>query len=39
MVKRRQLRAFAEHVFAINGFADWWSRIQALPSFKSTPPQ
>lgn len=29
----------AEQVFAIDGFSDWWGRIQALPSFKSTPPQ
>jgi glutathione S-transferase len=29
----------AEQVFAISGFADWWNRIQALPSFKATPPQ
>lgn len=29
----------AGQVFAVNGFADWWARIQALPSFKSTPPQ
>jgi glutathione S-transferase len=29
----------ADQVFAVNGFADWWARVQALPSFKSTPPQ
>lgn len=29
----------ADEVFAIDGFSDWWSRIQALPSYKSTPPQ
>jgi glutathione S-transferase len=25
-------------VFAVPGFADWWAKIEALPSFKSTPP-
>jgi glutathione S-transferase len=25
-------------VFAVPGFADWWSKIEALPSFKSTSP-
>ena len=25
-------------VFAPAGFAEWWERIQALPSFKATPP-
>jgi glutathione S-transferase len=25
-------------VFDVPGFADWWSRIQALPSFKATQP-
>jgi glutathione S-transferase len=29
----------AEQVFATKGFADWWTRIQELPSFKATPPQ
>lgn len=29
----------AEQVFAVDGFSDWWTRIQALPSFKTTPPQ
>lgn len=29
----------AEQVFAIDGFGDWWTRIQALPSFKATPLQ
>ena len=28
----------AEAVFAVDGFADWWTKIQNLPSFKSTPP-
>ncbi len=26
-------------VFDVPGFADWWSKIQALPSFKSTEPK
>lgn len=26
-------------VFNVEGFADWWTRIQALPSFKSTEPK
>jgi glutathione S-transferase len=25
-------------VFAIDGFADWWTKIQALPSYQSTQP-
>ncbi len=25
-------------VFDVDGFADWWARIQDLPSFKSTQP-
>jgi glutathione S-transferase len=25
-------------VFDVEGFADWWARIQALPSYKSTVP-
>ncbi len=25
-------------LFDVAGFEDWWSRVQALPSFKSTPP-
>ena len=25
-------------VFDIPGFADWWSKVQALPSYKSTQP-
>ncbi|MFJ3487699.1 glutathione S-transferase family protein [Pseudomonas sp. NPDC090202] len=29
----------AGKVFAIDGFADWWERMQALPSYQSTPPQ
>jgi glutathione S-transferase len=28
----------AEAVFAVDGFAAWWSAIQALPSFQATPP-
>ena len=26
-------------VFDVEGFADWWAKIQALPSFKSTEPK
>jgi glutathione S-transferase len=26
-------------VFDVEGFADWWARIQALPSFKETQPK
>lgn len=26
-------------LFGVPGFQDWWSRIQALPSFAATPPQ
>jgi hypothetical protein len=25
-------------LLAIDGFADWWARIQALKSFQDTPP-
>ena len=25
-------------VFAVDGFSDWWAKIQALPSFKATQP-
>ena len=25
-------------LFSVPGFSDWWSRVQALPSFQSTPP-
>ena len=25
-------------LFSVPGFEEWWSRVQALPSFKSTPP-
>jgi glutathione S-transferase len=28
----------AEAIFAVEGFADWWARIQALPSFRDTVP-
>ena len=28
----------AEAVFAVDGFADWWIKIQNLQSFKNTPP-
>jgi glutathione S-transferase len=27
-----------EAVFNVDGFADWWTKIQALPSFKATQP-
>jgi glutathione S-transferase len=27
-----------DEVFDVDGFADWWSKIQALPSFKATQP-
>ncbi len=27
-----------ESLFAVPGFGDWWARVQALPSFKSTQP-
>ena len=26
-------------VFDLPGFADWWSKIQELPSFKETQPK
>ena len=26
------------NLLAIEGFADWWARIQALKSFEETPP-
>ena len=29
----------AAEVFAVDGFAAWWERIQALPSYQSTAPQ
>jgi glutathione S-transferase len=28
----------AKEVFAVDGFAPWWDRIQSLPSYKSTAP-
>jgi len=28
----------ANSVFNVDGFADWWTKIQALKSFQSTPP-
>jgi glutathione S-transferase len=28
----------AGKIFDVDGFADWWAKIQALPSFQSTPP-
>lgn len=28
----------AKSVFEVNGFADWWARVQALKSFKDTQP-
>lgn len=27
-----------EAVFSVDGFADWWTTVQALPSFKATQP-
>jgi glutathione S-transferase len=29
----------AAALFAVAGFADWWARVQALPSYQSTVPQ
>ncbi|RON47717.1 glutathione S-transferase family protein [Pseudomonas frederiksbergensis] len=29
----------AAQVFAVDGFAEWWKRLQALPSFQATIPQ
>lgn len=29
----------AGEVFAVDGFADWWERMQALPSYQTTAPQ
>ena len=28
----------AGEVFAVDGFADWWERVQALPSYRATAP-
>ena len=28
----------SETLFAAEGFADWWERIQALPSYQATIP-
>jgi len=28
----------AEEVFKVDGFADWWERVQALPSYQTTAP-
>jgi glutathione S-transferase len=28
----------AEALFSVAGFADWWERIQALPSYRGTVP-
>ena len=28
----------AGEVFAVDGFADWWERVQALPSYRATTP-
>ena len=25
-------------LFAVDGFAEWWARVQALPSFAATAP-
>jgi glutathione S-transferase len=29
----------ADQVFSVDGFSDWWERIKALTSFKTTPPE
>jgi glutathione S-transferase len=29
----------ANEVFAVDGFAKWWERVQALPSYQATAPQ
>ncbi len=29
----------ASEVFAVDGFAAWWGRVQAMPSYQSTAPQ
>lgn len=29
----------AEEVFAVDGFAPWWERMQAMPSYQATAPQ
>ena len=28
----------APGLFSVDGFADWWQRVQALKSFQETPP-
>jgi len=28
----------AAEVFAVDGFADWWTRVQALESYQATEP-
>lgn len=33
------LTADASEVFGVDGFAAWWERMQALPSYQSTTPQ
>jgi glutathione S-transferase len=29
----------ANEVFAVDGFATWWERMQAMPSYQATAPQ
>ena len=29
----------AGEVFAVDGFAAWWERVQAMPSYQATAPQ
>jgi glutathione S-transferase len=29
----------APQVFSVDGFSEWWKRMQALPSFQATQPQ
>ncbi|MGO4725619.1 MULTISPECIES: glutathione S-transferase family protein [unclassified Inquilinus] len=33
------LTSDAEEVFAVDGFAPWWERMQAMPSYQATAPQ
>jgi glutathione S-transferase len=28
-----------QQIFAVDGFNEWWKRMQALPSFQATQPQ
>ena len=38
-VTLRPLTPDAGEVFGVKGFAPWWERMQALPSYESTAPQ